>query len=117
VKAPTFNLLQQVSGVDTATFRASEYSRRELNHHAALVGDLSRALITQDIGLLRQVATESAAINQRYLKKSHWSVIRSIAADFRAAGMVATHTGTICAFLFKAGTSRDRSCVEELERP
>ncbi len=99
-------------GVDTSAFKPPVYTPLELLTHERLVTQLRRGVERGDLELIGAVATTSAEINQRYLPKPHWNEIRRIAKELRLAGVVAAHTGTVCAFLIAANRD-DREAAAE----
>jgi uncharacterized protein involved in propanediol utilization len=85
--------------IDTLTYKPAEYSWRLLQKFETLRGALRRGLRTNDITLLGQVATASAAINQEFLPKACFNELLQIARHSRSLGIVVAHSGTVAGIL------------------
>jgi len=91
--------------IDTLSYRAAEYSWRQLQKFETLSGALRRGLRTNDLTLLGQVATASAAINQEFLHKACFSNLLQIVRHARALGVAVAHSGTVAGILLDPRTA------------
>lgn len=89
----------RVSGVPTDSLLVPTYSRAEIEVFEDLLKDLRVALRTGDLGLLGEVSTGSARINQRRLPKPGFDELLDLAAESHALGVAAAHSGTVLALL------------------
>jgi uncharacterized protein involved in propanediol utilization len=85
--------------IDTLSYQAAEYTWRQLQKFEALRGALRRGLRTNDLRLLGQVATASAAINQEFLPKACFNHLLQISWHARALGVAVAHSGTVAGIL------------------
>jgi uncharacterized protein involved in propanediol utilization len=87
-------------GVDTLGLPLAAYSDAEL---AAFEDMLTRARVafsSRDLAAIAAVATESATLNQRFLRLRQFRAIRELADEYRALGVQISHSGTLAGVLF-----------------
>ncbi len=87
-------------GVDTLALPSTRYSSEEVRRFAELRTVLRRAVLTKDVGLLGEVATASARINQHRLPIPRFERLLSIAEEAGAVGVQTAHSGDIAGLLF-----------------
>ena len=103
---PPMNVLsiQDVSvcaGIDTVALPLPEYTRQETAAFAALLNRLRRGVLEGDLEQVAEVATASAHINQRFLKKQHLERIECIGRRHGALGIQVAHSGSVIGLLFR----------------
>lgn len=86
--------------VDTLSYQPARYTERELDRFDQLRSMLRRAVATQDVALVGQVATTSTWINQKYLPIPRLEEICATAARAGAVGVQTAHSGDIGGILF-----------------
>jgi uncharacterized protein involved in propanediol utilization len=87
-------------GVDTVGLPPAGYTRKEIEIFRSLLVRLRRAVATADLGLLGQVATTSARINQRYLPKPQLAPLLDICRTHGGCGVQVAHSGTVAGLIF-----------------
>jgi uncharacterized protein involved in propanediol utilization len=87
-------------GVDTLELKLAEYCRDEIDEFNELRGMLRRAVHNQSADLIGVVASASARISQRHLRKSKFDEFKDIAKCVGAVGIQVAHSGTVVGFLF-----------------
>lgn len=92
-------------GVDTLGHRPAEYDDHELGSFQVLRAALRRAIATEDVALLGQVATASARINQRYLPKPVLDDLLTLTARYGGHGVQIAHSGTVAGLIFDVRTA------------
>lgn len=85
--------------VNTLEYSPPAYELRHLQDFHGLKPILARAIRTQDIHLLAQVATASATINEEFLQKPMFKEISSVVDYVGGLGVAAAHSGTILSVL------------------
>ena len=90
-------------GVDTLGLPARDYTDDELSAIEAMVGRARQAFAERDAPSIAAIATESAAMNQRFLSLRHFHQIRELAKEYRALGVQISHSGTVAGVLFDEG--------------
>lgn len=90
---------QENAQIDTLSYPAALYSRRQLQKFEILRGALRRAFRTNDVALLGQVATASALINQEFLPKPCLAELLAIVRHIGGLGITVAHSGTVAAIL------------------
>ena len=88
------------AGVDTLTLIPPRYTGSELATLQSLVKFLRQAVHTRNLGLVGQVASASARINQRYLPKLHFDRMEHLVACVAGLGLAVAHSGTVVGLLF-----------------
>lgn len=89
--------------IDTLEFPPAVYSREQIQLFHTLKEMLTRAIRDNDVGLLGQVATASASINDSFLPKPLFSQIRELAESAGAVGVAVAHSGTVLSILLNPG--------------
>ncbi|TIR15783.1 MAG: GHMP kinase [Mesorhizobium sp.] len=98
--------------VDTLEFQPARYDRSEIEIFRPLRSLLRRAIKTSDPDLLGRVATASAWINERFLKKPRLEDIEAIGARYGAIGIQVAHSGTIVGIMFDPANKRTAENME-----
>lgn len=88
--------------IDTLGFPRARYDSEEIETFRVLRGLAYRAIRQQDPRLLGRVATVSAHISQRRLRKPRFDAVRQIAEDHGACGIQVAHSGTLIGVLWDA---------------
>lgn len=99
-------------GVDTLSLPVPSYTSAELAALEGLVARAREAFGRRDSGALAVIATESAALNQRFLPLRNFDRIRRLATESGALGLQISHSGTIGGVLFEAGFVRTDAGLE-----
>jgi len=110
-----FNTDPHEHGIDTLGLSPARYSWWEIEAFRPMVGLLRRAVDLGSPQLLGQVASASAAINQRYLPKPQFQQLNAIAEDVGALGLQVAHTGTIAGLLFDPADALKESRIKHAE--
>jgi uncharacterized protein involved in propanediol utilization len=92
-------------GVDTLSLPLPDYNDAELAIFEGLVDRSRVAFLRRDAAAIAAIATESAALNQRFLPLRHFREICELADQYRALGVQISHSGTVAGVLFEE--SRD----------
>jgi uncharacterized protein involved in propanediol utilization len=87
-------------GVDTLSLPLPAYTDAELSAIESMVDRARKAFAERDAASIAAVATESAALNQRFLSMRHFLEIRRLADEYRALGVQISHSGTVAGILF-----------------
>jgi uncharacterized protein involved in propanediol utilization len=90
------------TSVDTLQFPPADYDARQLNAFAVMRVALRRAIATGDVGLLGQVATTSARINQTFLPKAPLETLLELCLRHQGCGVQVAHSGTVAGLIFDA---------------
>jgi uncharacterized protein involved in propanediol utilization len=85
--------------VHTLDFPPAVYTRGQIANFEGLTKSLHKAIATDDLRLLGEVATASACINQMFLPKPMFEEIREIVEHSKALGIAVAHSGTVLAIL------------------
>jgi uncharacterized protein involved in propanediol utilization len=103
-------------GVDTLSLPAPHYTEAELGAFEGMVAGARRALRQRDPVALAAIATESAALNQRFVPLGNFREIRDLAAEYHALGLQVSHSGTVAGILFDARPGRmpDDALIDEV---
>ncbi|RKR31501.1 GHMP kinase [Paraburkholderia dipogonis] len=101
-----------VESVDTLTFKPAEYSRVEIEMFRSLRALLRQAISTSNLNLLGRVATASARINERFLRKPHLDRIEEIGVRHGAIGVQVAHSGTVVGLMFDPADDRTADHIE-----
>jgi uncharacterized protein involved in propanediol utilization len=88
--------------VDTLRRAPAEYHDGELACFRVLRAGLRRAIATDDVALLGRVATASARINQRFLRKPSLPDLIELSHRLGGAGVQVAHSGTVAGLIFDA---------------
>jgi uncharacterized protein involved in propanediol utilization len=113
---PRYTLLsidtdESVGGVDTLSLPPRDYSDAELSSIEAMVGRVRQAFTEHDAASIAAIATESAALNQRFLPLRHFQEIRDLANEFHALGVQISHSGTVAGVLFDEARGADAAHI------
>jgi uncharacterized protein involved in propanediol utilization len=87
-------------GIDTLTFPPAQYDEWEIEMFRVLRGAMRRAISYQDPRLIGRIASASARINQRYLPKPKFALLKEIVGQAGALGLQVAHSGTVVGLLF-----------------
>jgi uncharacterized protein involved in propanediol utilization len=90
------------SGVDTLALRPAEYTPADATRFRELRDQLRAALTGGDPGLLGEVATASAELNQRNLPIPGLDRIKALIRRTGAVGLQVAHSGDVASLLFDA---------------
>jgi len=105
--------------VDTLGLRPAEYDEREVGVFQVLRAGLRRAVATSDVALLGRVATASARINQRFLRKPRLDALLELCLRHGGCGVQVAHSGTVAGLIFdprRPGVDEAvQRCVERIE--
>jgi uncharacterized protein involved in propanediol utilization len=89
-------------GVDTLSQPVPQYTDADLVAFENMVGMARQAFRARDPVVLAAIATESAALNQRFVPLRHFREIRDLAQEYHALGVQISHSGTVAGILFDA---------------
>lgn len=95
-----FNTDPTEIGVNTLSFKLTEYNWQEIETFKVLRGLLRYAVKTQNPSLIGRVASASAHINQRYLPKPAFAELEQLVSTVGALGLAVAHSGTVATLLF-----------------
>jgi len=101
--------------VETLEFPPAVYTQKQISVFEELSKALCRAIRTDDLGLLGEVATASASINQEFLPKRMFSEVRQIVQYAGALGISVAHSGTVLAILLDHGRHNFERQIEFIE--
>lgn len=87
-------------GVDTLSLPCPAYTDSELAAFESLVGRARDAFQQRDSQAIAAIATESAALNQRFLALRNFRELRELAEKSGALGVQISHSGTLAGILF-----------------
>jgi uncharacterized protein involved in propanediol utilization len=90
---------EEAREIDTLSYPPAPYLPRQLQTFELLRGALRRALRTNDLPLLGEVATASARVNQEFLPKPCFAELLRIVRQSGALGVAVAHSGTVAAIL------------------
>lgn len=90
-------------GIDTLSLLPPQYTDAELEAFEGLVARARAGFERRDAAAIAAVATESAAINQRFVPLRGFREIVAIAGEVGALGVQIAHSGTVAGILFDAG--------------
>jgi uncharacterized protein involved in propanediol utilization len=85
--------------VDTLAYPPAEYDWQEIQTFRVLLGALRRAIRAQDKSLLGRVATASARVNERFLRKYLFDEILELSNRIGTLGIAVAHSGTVLSIL------------------
>lgn len=88
------------SSVDTLKFKPAEYDQSDIARFGVLRKALRNAINTQNVALLGRVATISARINQRYLRKDSFEELEALVGQVGAVGLQVAHSGSVVGIIF-----------------
>ena len=87
-------------GVDTLSLPLPDYTEAELAVFEDIVDRARVAFREHDASAIAAIATESAALNQRFLPLRHFRQIRELGDQYGAVGVQVSHSGTVAGLLF-----------------
>ncbi|MDK2661985.1 GHMP kinase [Cupriavidus consociatus] len=102
----------ETKAVDTLILKPAEYSQVEIEKFRSLRALLRQAINTSDLNLLGRVATASARINQRFLRKPHFDHLEEIGVRHGAIGVQVAHSGTVVGLMFNPAEDRTAEHME-----
>ena len=91
-------------GIDTLSLPTRDYTDADLAAFESMIGRAREAFALRDPVTLAAVATESAALNQRFVPLRKFQEIQDLAAEYRALGVQISHSGTVAGILFDSRT-------------
>jgi uncharacterized protein involved in propanediol utilization len=92
-----------VECVRTNELHRPQYSAAQIDLFHRLLARLRAALDVGDTAAIGAVASASAEVNQCFFPKPHFEVVASVAAQTRALGVAAAHSGTVLVLLYPEG--------------
>jgi uncharacterized protein involved in propanediol utilization len=103
-------------GIDTLSLPVPPYAEGDLVAFEKMIGRARKAFRQRDSAALAVIATESAALNQRFLPMRGFQEIRELAAAYGALGVQISHSGTVAGVLFdaRAWAASCGAAIEEL---
>jgi uncharacterized protein involved in propanediol utilization len=103
-------------GVDTLSLPVPRYTDADLATFESMVGRARQAFRACDPVVLAAIATESAALNQRFVPLRHFCEIRNLTQECHALGVQISHSGTVAGILFDARLGRrpDDALIDEV---
>jgi uncharacterized protein involved in propanediol utilization len=101
-------------GVDTLSLPIPQYTEDDLAAFEIMVGRARQAFRQRDPVALAAVATESAALNQRFVPLRWFREIRGLAAEYGALGVQISHSGTVAGILFDGRSGDRRGHLDEV---
>ncbi|UPK34502.1 GHMP kinase [Bradyrhizobium sp. 186] len=99
--------------IDTLAFEPARYSSADIETFRPLRGLLRRAINTCDVSLLGRVATASARINDRHLRKPRLHDIEAISDRNCAIGIQVAHSGTVVGIMFDPTNKTTAENIEQ----
>lgn len=102
--------------IDTLTFARARYDSEEMELFRVLRGLTARAIAQQDPALLGHVATASARISQRHLRKPRFDAVLQLSQEHGAVGIQVAHSGTLIGILWDATAANAGKCVACVSR-
>jgi uncharacterized protein involved in propanediol utilization len=90
-------------GVNTLAGAPRRYDRRDMARFEALLEKLRDAIARGDAEAVGSVASSSAHLNQRFVRKPHLEDLESIGRQHGAIGIQVAHSGTVMGLLFRRG--------------
>jgi uncharacterized protein involved in propanediol utilization len=93
-----------------------DYNEAELGVFEGMVDRARVAFREHDASALAAIATESAALNQRFLPLRRFRQIRELADQYDALGVQISHSGTVAGVLFdeSRGVQSDHDFTAQL---
>ena len=91
-------------GIDTLSLPLRDYTRSDLAAFEGMVERERGAFRRRDSAAIAGIATESAALNQRFLPLRGFREIRQLADELRALGVQISHSGTVAGILLDGET-------------
>ncbi|NEQ52358.1 MAG: hypothetical protein F6K11_19825 [Leptolyngbya sp. SIO3F4] len=110
-----FNSEKQNKTVDTLSLPPACYNWREIEEFRVLLGLMRKAIKDQDPRLIGKVASASARINQKYLKKAELSKYESLVQDVGALGLQIAHSGTVVGIILDPCESNLKQKVKRIK--
>lgn len=101
------------SGIDTLSGTPRRYERQEMARCQALLETLRAGIARGDAGLVGAVATASARLNQRFVRKPRLDELEAVGRHHGALGVQVAHSGTVMGLLFRPG---DRDAIGAARR-
>jgi uncharacterized protein involved in propanediol utilization len=101
------------SAVDTINMPLPDYTPWEVATFRTLLGLMRRAVRAGDATLLGRIATVSAEINQRFLPKVMFPLLRDVVRHTDALGIQVAHSGTVLGVLCRP---EDSVSIREVRR-
>jgi uncharacterized protein involved in propanediol utilization len=89
-------------GIDTLSLPMPQYTEADLAAFENMIGRAREAFQRRDFVTLAAIATESATLNQRFVRMRKFWEIRDLAASYPALGVQISHSGTVAGILFDA---------------
>jgi uncharacterized protein involved in propanediol utilization len=105
-------------GVDTVALAPARYSPADIDSFRFLRAELRTAVVTGDVVRLGQVATVSALISQRFLRKPALEFLLDVSRSCGGCGVQVAHSGTVAGVILdprrQGVTSSVDYCVDRM---
>jgi uncharacterized protein involved in propanediol utilization len=95
-------------GIDTLSLPVPQYTDADLAVFESMIARTRVAFRQRDPATLAAIATESAALNQRFVPLRRFREILDLAEEFHALGVQISHSGTVAGILFEAQRVRSK---------
>lgn len=109
-----FNADPLGEGVDTLGLVPPAYTGAEARLFDDLLGQFRRGIGRGDIETMATVATQSARLNQRYMKLNGFDLLEDMVHRIGALGLQIAHSGTVAGFLFSPDVEIDQKLMRYL---
>lgn len=112
---PAFEVLGFSTGsaVDTLSFTPARYDDRDIGRFEELRGLLRDGFRSADPVVVGYVATASARINQRFLRKPELDHLLSLVGRIGALGIQVAHSGSVVGVLYDGNDDDVDMCIEK----
>ncbi|MBT3352213.1 MAG: kinase [Nitrospinaceae bacterium] len=104
-----FNADPMGGGVDTLGLAPPAHTDAEVRLFDDLLGQFRRGIEKQDIEAIATVATQSAKLNQRFMKLNGFELLEDMVHRIGALGLQIAHSGTVVGFLFPPNMAIDQN--------
>ena len=112
----SFDADPAAGGVDTLSLPVPAYTSADLTAFETMVARAREAFGRRDAGaraILAAIATESATLNQRFLRLRNFAALRRLVDESGALGLQISHSGTIGGLLFDVSFVQANVLLEE----
>ena len=110
-----FNSRKNGGGIRTLSLEPICYDWYEIEEFRVLLGLIRKAIYEQDSSLIARVASSSARINQRYLKKENFSQYEELVKNSGALGFQVAHSGTVMGIIFDPNDTCLKQKITQVE--
>jgi uncharacterized protein involved in propanediol utilization len=101
-------------GVDTVAMPPARYSEQQIFEFDYLFRAFGEAIARGSVGELGALATRFAEINQEFLHKKNFEMLRATSRRCGAAGVAVSHSGSAFSFIFDAADPRLQDHLADL---